>query len=141
MRSLGIGSLHRLRLVELLRSEYPDFLGLFSEIESTTEPGLDAQTLTTRLRRLNFFLRLGVRRLPVDYRFPSFVAGGRPQAGELLWVPFGTGELERETLCEVVERIYVEGYRLRPDDPFVTAELARIRDAEAPGVEADAGGA
>jgi hypothetical protein len=129
MRSLGIGSMHRRRLVELLQEEYPDHLGLFSEIESTTEPGLDAETLRTRQRRLNFFLRLGVRKLPVDYRFPSFVPGERPQAGELLWVPFGSAKLDRETLGRVVKRIYVEGYRLQPDDPFVKEELARIGES------------
>src|SRR5258708_17838255 len=72
LRSLGIGSIHRRRLVELLRAEHPEHLGLFSEIESTREPGLDAQTLSTRQRRLAFFLRLGVQRLPIGYRFPSY---------------------------------------------------------------------
>jgi hypothetical protein len=126
MRSLGIGSLHRRRLVDLLRSEYPNHLGLFSEIESTTEPGLDPATRTTRLRRLNFFLRLGVLKLPVDYRFPSFVPGEPPQAGELLWVPFGDASIDEATLRLVVERIYVEGYGMSADAPFVKEVLARL---------------
>jgi hypothetical protein len=109
-----------------LRSEYPNHLGLFSEIESTTEPGLDPATRTTRLRRLNFFLRLGVLKLPVDYRFPSFVPDQPPQAGELLWVPFGDASIDEATLRLVVERIYVEGYGMSADAPFVKEELARL---------------
>src|SRR5947209_20036668 len=89
LRSLGIGSLHRRRLVELLRAEHPDHLGLFSEIESTREPGLDAQTLLTRQRRLAFFLRLGVQRLPIDYRFPSYHPDAPSHRGELPRLPFG----------------------------------------------------
>jgi hypothetical protein len=118
LRSLGIGSIHRRRLVELLRAEYPRHLGLFSEIESTREAGLEPSVLQTRLRRLAFFERLGVERLPIDYRFPSF-EGGAPLQGELLWVPFGAPTLDRVTLRNVLIRIYTEGYGLDPSDPFI----------------------
>jgi hypothetical protein len=124
LRSLGIGSVHRRRLVELLKVEYPDHLGLFSEIESTKEPGLDPQTLHTRRRRLAFFLRLGVERLPIDYRFPSFDSGEAPVQGELLWIPFGEPELDGDTLRQVLRRIYVEGYGLDQADPFIQEALA-----------------
>jgi hypothetical protein len=134
LRSLGIGSLHRRRLVELLRQEYPAHLGLFSEIESTREPGLDAATRTLRLRRLEFFLRLGVRRLPVDYRFPSYAPGHPPLQGELLWVPFGEPRLDRDALLHVLRRIYTEGYGLDPSDPFIPEALdLAARSLSAPG--------
>ena len=123
LRSLGIGSVHRLRLVELLRAEHPDHLGLFSEIESTKEPGLDPETLATRRRRLAFFLRLGVRRLPIDYRFPSYHPDAPSLQGELLWVPFAAPTLDRDTLRAVLARIYTEGYGLGPADPFVRDAL------------------
>lgn len=125
LRSLGIGSLHRRRLVELLRGEYGGYIGLFTEIESTLEEGLDPETLETRRRRLAFFLRLGLERLPVDYRFPSFAAGAAPMRGELLWVPFGSRTLDPTTLRQVLERIYTEGYGLSASDPFV-AEAIKI---------------
>lgn len=130
LRSLGIGSIHRTRLVELLRGEYPGSLGLFSEIESTREPGLDPHTLETRRRRLAFFLRLGVQKLPIDYLFPSYEPGSGPLMGELLWVPFGGPTPGPGVLREVLTRIYVEGYGLDPADPFIgeaiaTAGLAR----------------
>ena len=123
LRSLGIGSLHRRRLVDLLEAEHPDHLGLFSEIESTREPGLDPQTLATRQRRLAFFARLGVRRLPVDYRFPSYHPDAPSLRGELLWVPFAAPALDRDTLRGVLTRIYTEGYGLDPAAPFVSEAL------------------
>lgn len=119
LRSLGIGTLHRRRLVDLLRSEYPDHLGLFSEIESTTEPGLDPATRALRRRRLAFFQRMGVRRLTLQYLFPSFHPDEPPLQGELLWVPFGREEIEPATLRAVLRRVYVEGYSLDPSDPFI----------------------
>ena len=117
LRSLGIGSVHRRRLVELLQAEHPDHLGLFSEIESTKEPGLDPQALVTRQRRLAFFLRLGVQRLPIDYRFPSYHPDAPSLRGELLWVPFAAPTIDRDTLRGVLMRIYTEGYGLAPSDP------------------------
>jgi len=125
LRSLGIGSMHRRRLVDLLQGEYPDCLGFFSEIESTREVGLEPQVLETRKRRLAFFLRLGVHRLPVDYRFPSYEPGAAPMQGELLWVPFGAPTLDTPTLLEVLRRIYIEGYGLAPTDPFIEQALER----------------
>lgn len=119
LRSLGIGSIHRRRLVELLRAEHADTLGLFSEIESIHEPGIDEATLSTRQRRRAFFLRLGVQPIPIDYRFPSYHPGQEPLRGELLWVPFGDAILSKPILRTILTRIYVEGYRLPNDDPFI----------------------
>src|SRR5271170_5194276 len=43
-RSGGFGSKHMKRLIEILKAQYPNHLGLFLEIESTREPGLDPAT-------------------------------------------------------------------------------------------------
>ncbi len=124
LRSQGIGSVHRRKLAELLQGEYPRALGLFSEIESTREPGLDAATRTLRERRLAFFLRLGVQRIDLDYLFPSFTPGTAPLHGELLWLPFGSAALDRDLLRSVLTRIYTEGYGVPTGDPFLTRALA-----------------
>jgi hypothetical protein len=129
LRSLGIGSLHRTRLLDLLKTEYPTCLGFFSEIESTHEPGLSPEALALRRRRLTFFLRLGVERIPIDYQFPSYHPGEEPLRGKLLWIPFGNQSLDRPTLVEVLKRIYIEGYGLSPGDPFIPYALT---DAERP---------
>lgn len=119
MRGQGIGSIHRRKLGELLEDEYPSYLGIFSEIESTRETGIDAAAMNIRVRRKAFFMRLGLIPLDIDYYFPSYVKGEQPIAGELLWVPFGDASISRETLSTIVSRIYVEGYKLAKDDPLI----------------------
>lgn len=109
MRGMGIGSVHRRKLEQLLRQEYGNYIGMFTEIESTKQKTDDAQLQQTRIRRKNFFLKLGLLPLDVPYRFPSY-DGSAPLEGELLWFPFGTDTLDQATLAHVIERIYVEGY-------------------------------
>jgi hypothetical protein len=121
MRSLGIGSLHRRRLVELLQGEYPTYFGLISEIESTLEPNLPPDVLTLRKRRLAFFERNGAQRLKFDYHFPSYTPGAAPLMGELLWTPFAAPMPDHATLTAMVRRIYVEGYGLKESDSLVQA--------------------
>jgi hypothetical protein len=127
MRGLGIGSIHRSKLGELLSSEYPDYLGIFSEIESTKEQGVDAQAMLVRTKRKSFFMKLGLLPIEIDYLFPSYVAGEPPLQGELLWVPFGPPELQLSILEQVLKRIYVEGYRLDETDPLIDRVLQSIR--------------
>lgn len=127
-RGLGIGSVHRTKLDDLLQSEYPRYAGIFSEIESTSVSGLSPEAMDIRQRRKRFFLKLGLQPLPVDYYFPSTISGGEPLAGELLWVPFQPGaSLTQSDLCDVLERIYIDGYGLRADDPFIAEMLGQFQ--------------
>lgn len=128
MRGVGIGSVHRKKMEQLLREEYDEYLGLISEIESTKQHTDDPELAMTRVRRKNFFLRLGLIPLDVPYRFPSYERG-EPLEGELLWFPFGKTDLTPDELEAVVTRIYVEGYALRADDDFVRTQRALIRES------------
>jgi len=126
-RGLGIGSLHRTKLDQLLQNEYSRYIGIVSEIESTKVSGLPDDVMDVRIKRKRFFMRLGLQPLEIDYYFPSTISGGEPIAGELLWVPFETGAaLGRDGLCDVLQRIYVDGYGLRANDPFVARMLAQF---------------
>jgi hypothetical protein len=127
MRGLGIGSIHRRKLGELLSSEYPEYLGIFSEIESTKEKGIDAEAMLVRTKRKSFFMKLGLLLIEIDYVFPSYVAGEPPIEGELLWVPFGRPELQLSILEQVLKRLYVEGYQLNETDPLIDRVLQSIR--------------
>ncbi|HEY9677342.1 MAG TPA: hypothetical protein V6C76_05010 [Drouetiella sp.] len=127
MRGLGIGSIHRRKLGELLQGEYPNHLGIFSEIESTKEKGIDPQAMLVRTKRKSFFMKLGLIPVEVDYLFPSYVDGEPPLEGELLWVPFGPPELQLASLEKVLRRIYVEGYKLDQSDPLIERVLKSIR--------------
>lgn len=125
MRGLGIGSVHRRKLEQLLRTEYGDFLGMFTEIESTTQHTDDATLRETRIRRKNFFLKLGLLPLNVPYLFPSY-DGSPPLEGELLWYPFADAQLAPSVLERVIYRIYTEGYGLDGDSKFVKDRLAAL---------------
>ncbi len=130
-RGLGIGSVHRTKLDELLKAEYPRYTGIFSEIESTRVEGLTPEAMDIRQRRKRFFLKLGLQPLPVDYYFPSTTTGAAPLAGELLWVPFhDKSDLSQDDLCDVLERIYIDGYGLRADDPFIAKMLLQFQRSE-----------
>ena len=126
LRGLGIGTVHRRKLVELLEQEYSSFIGNFSEIESTKEKGLDEATMTTRVRRKNFFLKLGLQPIDINYLFPSYTESGEHLQGELLWVPFTDEPLTKDIIADVLKRIYTEGYGLKPNDPFISRMLAQL---------------
>jgi len=125
-RGLGIGSIHRRKLGALLKSEYPDYLGIFSEIESTREEGVAPQAMKIRVRRKAFFMRLGLIPIDIDYLFPNYVSDGEPLHGELLWVPFQSEQVLPSALRTVLLRIYTEGYGLRPDDPLIARMLGSL---------------
>lgn len=128
LRGLGIGSVHRRKLEQLLRQEYGTYLGLFTEIESTKDATADPELLKTRVRRKNFFLKLGLIPLDVPYVFPSY-DGGVPLEGELLWFPFGSDSIDAEVLQQVVYRIYTEGYAQQPGGEFVKSQMEKIKEA------------
>lgn len=126
-RGLGIGSVHRTKLDELLQSEYPHYLGIVSEIESTKVSGLPDDVMDVRMRRKRFFLKLGLQPVDVDYYFPSVVPGEEPIAGELLFVPFEKNvTLAGDVLATILQRLYIDGYGLRATDPFVARMLAQF---------------
>jgi hypothetical protein len=127
-RGLGVGSVHRTRLAQLLKSEYHNFAGIFTEIVSTMASGLDDKEMEIRRARKRFFLKLGLQPINIDYKFPSSVDPSQYLDGELLWVPFQQGaELVAEQIADVLQRIYTEGYGLRADDPFVQRMLGQVK--------------
>jgi hypothetical protein len=126
MRGVGIGSIHRSRLDSLLLNEYPDFIGIVSEIESTRESDISPEAMHVRVKRKSFFMKLGLVPLDIDYRFPSYKEDEEPIAGELLWVPFNNKPMDPALLAEVVKRIYVEGYKLEPDHALIAQVIDTI---------------
>lgn len=125
-RSGGFGSKHMRRLVEILKAQYPNHLGMFLEIESTKEQGLDPATQKARLRRLDFYQRLGAKRLCKNYLWPSMVPGASPRAGELLWVEFGGKVIDDSVLPRVILEIYERAYLLQASDPIIQKVLAQF---------------
>jgi len=125
-RSGGFGSKHMKRLVEILKAQHPNHLGMFLEIESTREPGLDPATHKARQRRLDFYQRLGYKRLCKKYLMPSMVPGNPPRQGELMWIEFGTKVIDDTVLARVLLEIYEKAYQLKATDPLVQTVLAQF---------------
>jgi hypothetical protein len=124
-RSGGVGSKHLKRLVDLLKAQFPTHLGLFLEIESTKEAGLDAEVQKMRNRRLAFYQRLGAKRLCKNYLMPSMVPGGKERPGELLWIEFGS-PIDDSSVEHVIRDIYQHAYNLPATDPRVQQVLSQF---------------
>lgn len=116
-RSSGVGSKHMKRLLEILKKQYPTYIGLFLEIESTKEPNLSAEDQKARQRRLAFYQRLGCKRLCKKYLMPTYTQGGQPRLGELLWSEFTT--VNDSDLPAVITELYQKAYNLPATDPIV----------------------
>lgn len=152
-RSGGVGSKHMRALLDILKAAYPAHLGLFLEIESTREKGLSAEDEKVRMRRLQFYLKLGAKRLSdKDYILPSFVKGAPPRQGELLWFEFQNtldDDPERKVgpvVCEIYTRSYgvptTDGHftRVMGQFPAVDQATCQVRASAPPEGAVDQGG-
>jgi GNAT superfamily N-acetyltransferase len=125
-RSTGVGSKHMKHLIDILKKQHGSYIGLFLEIESTKEQGLDTETHKARTRRLGFYQRLGAKRLHKQYLMPSYAAGGHPRAGELLWFELGSTCVQDSQIKPVIEEIFTKGYNLAPTDPLIQQITAQF---------------
>lgn len=126
-RSLGIGSKHLARLIELLKEQSPKKLGLFFDIESTTAEGIDDATRAVRNRRRQFYLRLGAKSLPegTQYFMANFLEGKPPIAAELMWFEFGA-KCNNNEIRGVIRAVYENVYHYSPDDPLIERVTSQI---------------
>lgn len=118
-RSTGIGSKHMKKLLEILKSKYPEFLGLVLEIESTRQQGLEAADKTARQRRLAFYQRLGAKRLCRTYVWPSYSLKGTYRLAELMWFDFDPKTIDDPQLPGIIKELYMKGYGASEDDPIL----------------------
>ena len=118
-RSTGIGSKHMKKLLEILKTKYPEFLGLVLEIESTRQQGLEAADKTARQRRLAFYQRLGAKRLCRTYVWPSYSLKGTYRLAELMWFDFDPATIDDPQLPGIIKELYMKGYGAQEDDPIL----------------------
>lgn len=80
-------------------------------------------------RQSRFYGRLGFQRLDLDYRVPRFDGPGS-EPMHLLAIPLAdhVAALTRGELRAAVRSIFVDGYQLKPGDPRIDEQLARIPD-------------
>jgi hypothetical protein len=132
-RSTGVGSKHMKKLIEELKTAHPTHVGMFLEIESTKEAGLDADTHKARARRLAFYQRLGAKRMHKSYLMPSYgTAQGTAEArqGELLWVEFTASCITEATLPRIIEEIFCKAYGLPNTDKTVQKVLSGFNSSD-----------
>lgn len=132
-RSTGIGSKHMKRLLEILKSGYPEFLGLVLEIESTRQQGLEAADKTARQRRLAFYQRLGAKRLCRTYVWPSYSLKGTYRLAELMWFDFDPSTIDDPHLPGIIKELYTKGYGAQPDDPILELVVHQFKCSEKTG--------
>lgn len=132
-RSTGIGSKHMKRLLEILKSSYPDFLGLVLEIESTRQVGLEAAEKTGRQRRLAFYQRLGAKRLCRTYVWPSYSLKGSYRLAELMWFDFDPATIDDPQLPGIIKELYMKGYGAQEDDPILELVTHQFKCSERTG--------
>ncbi len=129
-RSSGIGSKHMKRLLEILKSKYPEFLGLVLEIESTRQQGLEAADKTARQRRLAFYQRLGAKRLCRTYVWPSYSLKGTYRLAELMWFDFDPSTIDDPHLPGIITELYTKGYGAQSDDPILELVVHQFKCSE-----------
>lgn len=132
-RSTGIGSKHMKRLLEILKSSYPNFLGLVLEIESTRQIGLEAAEKTGRQRRLAFYQRLGAKRLCRTYVWPSYSQKGSYRLAELMWFDFDPATIDDPQLPGIIKELYMKGYGAQEDDPILELVTHQFQCSERTG--------
>ncbi len=111
--SKGYGS----KLLPLLKTHYPRALGCFLEVEKP-----QPQLLNT-VRRVDFYRRLGAKRLDLDYYFPH-AAGAL--AMHLYFLPFskeGVPPFSARKILRVIKRVFGT---LHADIPHASQVLERI---------------
>jgi GNAT superfamily N-acetyltransferase len=99
---------------------------LLVEVEAERDPAPGADL---RRRRIDFYRRLGCRRIAgLDYILP-LPGDGAPPAMDLLVTGIDANLLTRPLLATWLAEIYAGVYRLGPEDPRLEAMISALPDA------------
>lgn len=128
-RSGGYGSKHMRALIDLLKEQYPNHIGLFLEIESTHPrlAKLSDEDKQIRNRRLSFYRRLGARRLcrSMQYLTPSKNGDGEQEL-DILYLSFNGKVLDHKEKERIVAEVYSRFYELPLTHDSVVKVLGRV---------------
>lgn len=140
-RSGGYGSKHMKVLLDLLKKNYPNQLGLFLEIESTNpkKSQLSADEKVVRQRRFGFYKRLGSKRLcrSMEYRVPSHSGDGSEHEFDLLFFNFADKPLTHAEKSGVVTDVFERLYGLDKSHTLVQQVAASALSCTHPQCEDD----
>src|SRR5690242_19755869 len=117
VRSKGHGSALWTALLD-----QPEIRRLIFEVEDPDDAD-DPDERTIRQRRIAFYQRLGAKLVEnVEYVVPDVQGTNREQL-LLMWYDADRAELDTQTLAELLEALYREGYGLPPDHKLITAAV------------------
>lgn len=137
-RSGGYGSKHMRALIDQLKQQYPTHIGLFLEIESTNprQIKLSEEDKKIRQRRLDFYRRLGAKRLcrEMHYLAPSRSGTGEHEL-DILFFKFTDQAMDHDAKAKIVSEIYERFYELSANDPLVMRVLPKIKNCTHPKCE------
>lgn len=137
-RSGGYGSKHMRALIDQLKQQYPNHIGLMLEIESTNPQllKLSDEDKTIRQRRLAFYRRLGARSFcrQMHYVAPSRTGSGEHEL-DLLFFNFTDRAIEHTSKAKIVSEIYQRFYELPAEDPLVAKVLPQVSNCSHPKCE------
>ncbi len=128
-RSGGYGSKHMRALIERLKNDYPEHLGMVLEIESThpRHSELSQDETAIRARRFGFYKRLGFKRLcrSMEYIVPNRTGEG-VQELDVLFLAYLAPAVDHVYKCMVVEEILQRFYLMDAQDTLLTKVLSSI---------------
>lgn len=138
-RSAGVGSKHMKKLNELLKEQYPNYIGLVLEIEATSPQNvlLADEEKKIRSRRFQFYKRLGAKRAcrTIHFLIPPRTADGAEVELDLLYFNFKTLPPDLAIVRRVITEIYQRSYCLSVDDALVKKVLAQFKSCSVPGCD------
>lgn len=134
-QSIGIGGLHMRKAFQEVRANNPQSSGIVTEIESTLGELPGSQPA----RRRDFYSRNGAQEAIDPYDIPLFQPDNAPNyipqreipgegaiPGAMLFEPFGNRTVTGDEIAYMTRRIYVDGYGISPDDPYLADRLNAI---------------
>jgi len=129
-RSGGIGTKHLKRLVELLKEQFPNHIGLFLEIEATDPDTvvISDEERPIRKRRLTFYQRIGARVVcdQAVYLTPSYTQAGKYWEGDLLCIDFDH-QVCKHQVASVIREIYSRFYNLPANHELVRKVITEFQ--------------
>jgi GNAT superfamily N-acetyltransferase len=120
-RNRGLGKQLFQETTRIVQKEF-----ILLEVDSDREPSADNEI---RKRRLNFYRRLGCRRIEgCSYILPLPGEGPPPEMDLLVHAPDTTAPIPQAKLRKWLEVIYADVYRCAKDDPRITRMLDGVRE-------------
>jgi hypothetical protein len=126
-RSRGVGTMHLQFVLSQLRTQFPDAVGLFFEIDDISEPGLSTDEKELRERRAAFYTRLGAHALADHHFSPNLEdEDDQPLRFQLMWLPLIDKMIHPAMARQALYEILTISYGLSIHHPLVAGSFITV---------------